>query len=173
MNIATRLNTFVAIGCPVDSTCAAEMFRIAHRIQYSFCSSDRGFIQTTPRDGRHCLGLIVPTTKSVADFHRQVVTRAERTPKQQPNIFCWAVVLHCDTFNLLFHQTRKLNQSDFSLFRNPLIFRFHYFIACEIADIVTLSWHLHGVNCCLFAEPRDIATGRIRTTTALYSLFNQ
>ena len=49
----------------------------------NFCSSDRGFalgfLQTPPHDGRPCPWLTVPTAKSVADFHRQVVTRAERT----------------------------------------------------------------------------------------------
>ena len=51
----------------------------------SFYSSDRGFalgfLQTPPHDGRPCPQLTVPTAKSVADFHRQVVTRAERTNK--------------------------------------------------------------------------------------------
>ena len=49
----------------------------------SFCSSDRGFavgfLQTPSHDGRPCPWLTVPTAKSVADFHRQVVTHAERT----------------------------------------------------------------------------------------------
>ena len=49
----------------------------------SFCSSDRGFasdfFQTPPHDGRPCLWLTVPTAKPVADFHRQVITRAEHT----------------------------------------------------------------------------------------------
>ena len=49
----------------------------------SSCSSDRGFalgfLQTPPHDGRPCPWLTVPTAKSVADFHRQVITRAERT----------------------------------------------------------------------------------------------
>ena len=51
----------------------------------SFCSSDRGFalgfLQTPPHGGRPCPQLTVPTAKSVADFHRQVITRAERTQK--------------------------------------------------------------------------------------------
>ena len=49
----------------------------------SFCSSDRGFavgfLQIPPHDGHPCLWLTVPTAKSVADFHRQVITHAERT----------------------------------------------------------------------------------------------
>ena len=52
----------------------------------NFCSSDRGFalgfLQTPPHDGRPCPWLTVPTAKSVADFHRQVVTHAERTIKK-------------------------------------------------------------------------------------------
>ena len=55
------------------------------RLIYSFCSSDRGFasdfLQTPPHDGRPCLWLTVPTAKPVADFHRQVITHAERTRK--------------------------------------------------------------------------------------------
>ncbi|MBQ7820290.1 MAG: hypothetical protein IJ341_11410, partial [Bacteroidales bacterium] len=45
--------------------------------------SDRGFasdfLQTPPHDGRPCLQLTVPTAKPVADFHRQVIMRAEHT----------------------------------------------------------------------------------------------
>ena len=57
----------------------------------SFCSSDRGFalgfLQTPPPGGRPCPQLTVPTAKSVADFHRQVITRAERTHKQKSRLF--------------------------------------------------------------------------------------
>ncbi|MEE0568928.1 MAG: hypothetical protein UC379_02665, partial [Acutalibacteraceae bacterium] len=46
-------------------------------------SSDRGFasdfFQTPSHGGRPCLRLTVPTAKPVADFHRQVITRAEHT----------------------------------------------------------------------------------------------
>ena len=57
------------------------------------CSSDRGFarglvclptsgfLQIPPHDGHPCLRLTVPTAMSVADFHRQVVTHAERTKR--------------------------------------------------------------------------------------------
>ena len=41
------------------------------------------FLQIPPHDGHPCLWLTVPTAKSVADFHRQVITHAERT-KQTP-----------------------------------------------------------------------------------------
>ena len=70
----------------------------------SFCSSDRGFalgfLQTPPHDGRPCPQLTVPTAKSVADFHRQVITRAERTKTARDSLcdylslfnFCYAVV---------------------------------------------------------------------------------
>ncbi len=50
-----------------------------------FCSSDRGFasdfLQTPPHDECPCLWLTVPTAKPVTDFHRQVITHAERTQK--------------------------------------------------------------------------------------------
>ncbi len=47
-----------------------------------------GFLQIPPRDGHPCLRLTVPTAKSVADFHRQVIAHAERTKKTPllPNI---------------------------------------------------------------------------------------
>ena len=60
---------------------------VPKRLIYSFCSSDRGFasdfLQTPPHDGRPCLWLTVPTAKSVADFHRQVITHAEHTTKKR------------------------------------------------------------------------------------------
>ena len=60
---------------------------VSKRLIYSFCSSDRGFasdfLQTPPHDGRPCLWLTVPTAKPVADFHRQVITHAERTTKKE------------------------------------------------------------------------------------------
>ena len=37
------------------------------------------FLQIPPHDGHPCLRLTVPTAKSVADFHRQVIAHAERT----------------------------------------------------------------------------------------------
>ncbi|SDK91407.1 hypothetical protein SAMN05216192_1611, partial [Paenibacillus typhae] len=50
-----------------------------------FCSSDRGFasgfLQIPPRGGHPCPWLTVPTAKPVADFHRQVIAHAGRTPK--------------------------------------------------------------------------------------------
>ena len=36
-------------------------------------------LQIPPRDGYPCLRLTVPTARSVADFHRQVIAHAERT----------------------------------------------------------------------------------------------
>ena len=60
---------------------------VSKRLVYSFCSSDRGFasdfLQTPPHGGRPCLWLTVPTAKPVADFHRQVITRAEHTTKKR------------------------------------------------------------------------------------------
>jgi len=41
-----------------------------------------GFLQIPPHGGHPCLWLTVPTTKSVADFHRQVVTHIGRTKKE-------------------------------------------------------------------------------------------
>ena len=38
-----------------------------------------GFLQIPPHDGHPCPWLTVPTAKSVADFHRQVIAHAERT----------------------------------------------------------------------------------------------
>ena len=62
----------------------------------SFCSSDRsfasGFLQTPPHDGRPCPWLTVPTAKSVADFHRQVIAHAERT-RDNPDRFLSAGVV--------------------------------------------------------------------------------
>ena len=40
-----------------------------------------GFLRIPSRDGHPCLWLTVPTAKSVADFHRQVVAHAGRTGK--------------------------------------------------------------------------------------------
>ena len=55
----------------------------------NFCSSDRGFalgfLQTPPHDGCPCPWLTVPTAKSVADFHRQVIAHAERTTEKHPS----------------------------------------------------------------------------------------
>ena len=64
---------------------------------YDFCSSARnfahwrhfqppqsGFLQIPPHDGHPCLRLTVPTTKSVGDFHPQVVAHAGRTTKYPP-----------------------------------------------------------------------------------------
>jgi hypothetical protein len=38
-----------------------------------------GFLQIPPHDGHPCLWLPLPTTKRVADFHRQVTPHAGRT----------------------------------------------------------------------------------------------
>ena len=40
------------------------------------------FLRIPPHDGHPCLRLTVPTAKSVADFHRQVIAHAERTIKE-------------------------------------------------------------------------------------------
>ena len=49
--------------------------------QRYFQTSESGFLQIPPHDGHPCLWLTVPTAKSVADFHRQVVAHAGRTRK--------------------------------------------------------------------------------------------
>ena len=43
-----------------------------------------GFLQIPPHDGHPCLRLTVPTAKSIADFHRQVIAHAERTKNRPP-----------------------------------------------------------------------------------------
>ena len=50
--------------------------------QRYFQTSESGFLQIPPHDGHPCLWLTVPTAKSVADFHRQVVAHAGRTKKK-------------------------------------------------------------------------------------------
>ena len=47
-----------------------------------FQTPDSGFLQIPPHGGHPCLWLTVPTAKSVADFHRQVVAHAGRTKKR-------------------------------------------------------------------------------------------
>ncbi len=43
------------------------------------------FLQIPLRNGHPCLSLTVPTTKSVTDFHRQVITHAGRTIRKTAN----------------------------------------------------------------------------------------
>ena len=45
------------------------------------------FFQTPSHGGRPCLRLTVPTAEPVADFHRQVITRAEHTKTTAARIF--------------------------------------------------------------------------------------
>ena len=84
---ALKFGQYWTLFCVANSS-------VPKRLIYSFCSSDRGFasdfLQTPPHDGRPCLRLTVPTAKPVADFHRQVITRAERTTKKglRQNSFC-------------------------------------------------------------------------------------
>ena len=56
--------------------------------QRYFQTSESGFLQIPPHNGHPCLWLTVPTAKSVADFHRQVVAHAGRTSEKNP--FCLA-----------------------------------------------------------------------------------
>ncbi len=77
---ALKFGQYWTLFCVANSS-------VSKRLIYSFCSSDRGFasdfLQTPPHDGRPCLWLTVPTAKPVADFHRQVITHAERTTKSR------------------------------------------------------------------------------------------
>ena len=72
----------------------------------SFCSSDRGFasnfFQTPPHDGRPCLRLTVPTAKPVADFHHQVITRAEHTTNKR-QVMRYDLPFHYLTLTILPH----------------------------------------------------------------------
>lgn len=58
---------------------------------FSVPTSD--FLQIPPNNGRPCLRLTLPTAKSVADFHRQVVMHVERTHKPPQNYDYSAAVL--------------------------------------------------------------------------------
>ena len=65
----------------------------------SFCSSDRGFahrelfipqsgfLQISLHGEHPCLRLMLPTTKRIADFHRQVIAHAGRTRKSTQQVF--------------------------------------------------------------------------------------
>ena len=97
---------------------------VSKRLVYSFCSSDRGFasdfLQTPPHDGRPCLWLTVPTAKPVADFHRQVITRAEHTTKRpiQRTIPTGGIVLCIGLeFSFILRFTRLLILSIRSIFK--------------------------------------------------------
>ena len=59
--------------------------RFCPQEHFSVPTSD--FLQIPPLDGHPCLRLTVPTAKSVADFHRQVIAHAERTYKIRHNSF--------------------------------------------------------------------------------------
>ena len=52
-----------------------------------FLTFTSGFLQIPPHGGHPCLRLTVPTAKSVADFHRQVVAHAGRTQKTASRFF--------------------------------------------------------------------------------------
>ena len=54
--------------------------RLCPQGHFSVPTSD--FLQIPPRGGHPCLRLTVPTAKSVADFHRQVIAHVERTRKR-------------------------------------------------------------------------------------------
>ncbi len=106
---------------------ASETRPFQVRLICSFCSSDRGFasdfLQTPPHDGRPCLWLTVPTAKSVADFHRQVITHAERTTKIPSDG-------KCRTTGFSLHILLRIKHSRFSVS--------HYFIL-SYAELYTVS----------------------------------
>ena len=108
---ALNFGQYRTLFCLANSSISKRLFLC------SFCSSDRGFasdfFQTPPHDGRPCLWLTVPTAMPVADFHRQVITRAGHTSKNLPlpggkgEIFCFlmqgASPLASPAFNRLRH----------------------------------------------------------------------
>ena len=55
--------------------------RLCPQRHFSVPTSD--FLQIPPHGGHPCLRLTVPTAKSVADFHRQVIAHAERTKRNR------------------------------------------------------------------------------------------
>ena len=77
-----KFGQYRTLFCLANSSISKRLFLC------SFCSSDRGFasdfFQTPPHDGRPCLWLTVPTATPVADFLRQVITRAEHTKNHTP-----------------------------------------------------------------------------------------
>lgn len=51
-----------------------------------------------------------------------------------------------------------------SLFYYSWIVSLYLVVAFDVADVVTLAWHLHGVDCCLTAKPCNETAGSINTT---------
>lgn len=89
-----RAITFTSYICCIYTTkfgqywtlsCLADL-SVSCCLICSFCSSDRGFaldfLQIPPRGGHPCPLLTVPTAKSVADFHRQVIAHVGHTRKK-------------------------------------------------------------------------------------------
>ena len=61
--------------------------RLCPQGHFSVPTSD--FLQIPPRGGHPCLRLTVPTAKSVADFHRQVIAHVERTKRKASKTWCF------------------------------------------------------------------------------------
>ena len=75
---------FCSGNSSVSSTPCIQFLFVRPRLcpQRHFSVSTSDFLQIPPHGGHPCLWLTVPTAKSVADLHRQVVTHAERTIKK-------------------------------------------------------------------------------------------
>ena len=78
--------TLLCIGSSSVSSMPCMQFlfvrpRLCPQGHFSVPTSD--FLQIPSHDGHPCLWLTVPTAKSVADFHHQVITHAERTIKTE------------------------------------------------------------------------------------------
>ena len=103
---ASKFGQYRTLFCVANSS-------VSKRLIYSFCSSDRGFafdfLQTPPHDGRPCLWLTVPTAKPVADFHRQVITHAERTENTNTTAFwnCRVCIFYLIIKSTLFTQAQS------------------------------------------------------------------
>jgi len=57
-----------------------------------------GFLQIPPHGGHPCRWLMIPTTKLIADFHRQVTTHVGRTKKVR---FVWITNLNINKNNIV------------------------------------------------------------------------
>ena len=67
---------------PAHKAHIALFVRPRHCPQGHFSVPTSDFLQIPPRGGHPCLWPTVPTAKSVADFHRQVIAHGERTKRK-------------------------------------------------------------------------------------------
>ena len=73
-----------------------------------------GFFQIPPHDGHPCIWLTVPASKSVADFHHQVIAHAGRTNKRTADRS-----RQLSTPNTVFHCLAFVVIGSLCLFLNP------------------------------------------------------